>query len=132
MPEHYRYVGEYLAWCRHCLAHFLLTDGKGIVRGIWPAEYTERQWHREFLRALHRRINAKGNLFAARTVAQLSVYHGNGKGKVWSLGGNCLQSDAYSYIGPRNLADDADQVKRTRYRVWWETHGVARMRPGLY
>lgn len=54
----YRDAGKYLEWCRRSREHIL---SGGSVQTLWPNEplATIEDWRKEFLGALHRRINLK-------------------------------------------------------------------------
>src|ERR1700675_3984625 len=56
----YQYVHDYLTWVRKCLA---ITRQGGLVRVYWSGDSLDAAgFQREFVTALHSRINSKGNL----------------------------------------------------------------------
>jgi hypothetical protein len=57
---HYQYVHEYLAWVHKCLTS---TRQEGHIRVDWSGDSLDAAgFHREFVTALHSRINHKGQL----------------------------------------------------------------------
>jgi len=113
MTPNYQYVSEYLRWVRACFA--ATAQGRAVKTSWAGPELDAKGWHREFMAALHRRINSKGHLPVADKVPYfMSTYIRDANGHVYSYG-NGAGPDVGKRIGWRNL-----DPERTDY---WKSQG---------